>query len=124
ARGEVRRRPRRAGLHVERPARGDRGRAGARRLGGRRRAAHARPRLAAASRRPLTLLLEEREVAARAPAPEHRPAPLLGALRLPQRRRLLERAALRLLAAPLSRRPAASRTRLRYTRRGRRRTRR
>ena len=47
-------------------------------------------RLAAAPRRPLALLLEERQVAAGHRAPLRRSAGLLGALRLPQRRRLLE----------------------------------
>ena len=79
------------------PLAGARGRARARRLGGRRRAADARPRVAAPPGRPVALLLEEREVAARPRDPHQRPAGLLGALRLPQRRRLLERGAVRVL---------------------------
>ena len=66
---------------------------------GRRRAADGRARLAAAPGRPGQVLLEERQVAARTRAARPRPAGLLGALRLPQRRRSLARAALRLLAA-------------------------
>src|SRR5262249_7263340 len=88
---------RRARLHVEPAACGDRGRRRADRMGSRRRAADAGPRLAAQARRSVPLLLEERQVAARPGAPPQRPPRLLGALRLPQRRRLLERAALRLL---------------------------
>ena len=51
----------------------------------------ARPRLAAPARRPEPLLLEEREVAPRPRAPLDRRARLLGALRLPQRRRPLDK---------------------------------
>ena len=46
------------------------------------------PRLAGAAGRAVAVLLEEREVAARARAPRPRRARLLGALRLPQRRGL------------------------------------
>ena len=63
----------------------------------RRRAAHARPRLPAAPRRPAQVLLEERQVAPRDRAAPERPARLLGALRLQQRRRPLAGGALRLL---------------------------
>src|SRR4029079_12906023 len=59
--------------------------------------AGARPRLSAAARDPGQVLLEEREVAARDRAQLDRQARLLGALRLPQRRRSVERGALRLL---------------------------
>ena len=61
----------------------------------RRRAADTRPRLAAAPRRSRAVLLEERQVAARDRALPGRPARLLGALRLPQRRRSLAGAAIR-----------------------------
>src|SRR5207237_4730912 len=63
----------------------------------RRRAAGAGARLPAPARDSRQVLLEEREVAARDRALEHRPARLLGALRLPQRRRPLARRALRVL---------------------------
>src|SRR5439155_7065360 len=86
-----------ARLHVERPARGARRRERARRVGGRRRGVDARTRLAAAARRPEQVLLEERQVAARARAADDGSAGLLGALRLPQRGGLLEGRALRLL---------------------------
>src|SRR5919204_132371 len=66
--------------------------------------AHAGPRLAAPPRRPEPLLLEEREVAPWPRAPHHRPAGLLGAVRLPQRRGLLEGRALRLLGSRRGRR--------------------
>ena len=62
-----------------------------------RRAARARARLAAAARHPGQVLLEEREVAARDRALGDRQAGLLGALRLPQRRRPVRGGALRLL---------------------------
>ena len=64
----------------------------------RRRAAGARPRLPAAPRRAPQLLLEERQVAARHRARAPSTARLLGALRLPQRRRPLARRALRVLS--------------------------
>src|SRR5438105_978845 len=64
----VRPRPRRAGIHVQRPARGARRRACADRVGSRRGTIDAGPRLAASARRPVALFLEEREVAARARA--------------------------------------------------------
>src|SRR5205085_3978038 len=92
------RRPGRAGLHLERAAGRARGRALADRVRGRRRAADPRARLAAQARRPAAVLLEECEMAARDRADRRRPARLLGALRLPQRRGLLEGRALRLLS--------------------------
>src|SRR5205085_7172790 len=95
---------RRAGLHVEPPAGGARGGRRADRIRGRRRAARGRAWVAASPRRPEPLLLEEREVAPRPGAPYDRPARLLGAVRLPQRRGLLEGRALRLLA--LRRKPS------------------
>src|SRR5205085_5806438 len=104
----LRRRARRAGLHVQRAARGARGRERARRVRGRRRAADARARLAAPPGGAEPLLLEEREVAARARPPLDRPARLLGALRLPQRRELLERRALRLLDRASNIRPSSN----------------
>ena len=61
----IRARARGAGLHGERPARGAGGRRGPDRVGSRRCAARARPRLAASARRAVALLLEEREVAPR-----------------------------------------------------------
>src|SRR5204862_143137 len=61
------------------------------------RAPHARARLARAAARALEVLLEERQVAPRPRALPGRPARLLGAVRLPQRRRLLAGAALRVL---------------------------
>src|SRR5437763_5073273 len=94
-------RSRRAGIHVERAALTAPGGRVAGRLRGRRRAADARARLAAPPRRPATLLLEEREVAPRARADAHGSPRLLGALRLPQRRRLLERAAVWVLRSDL-----------------------
>src|SRR5439155_21074121 len=101
--GSGRPRARRAGLHVQRAARGNRGRRFASRLRGRRRAADAGPWLAAPPGRPDPLLLEERKVAPRARAPLHRRTGLLGALRLPQRRGLLEGGAVRVLGASLER---------------------
>ena len=74
-----------------------RGRRRAARHPRRRRAADARPRLAAAPRRPGQVLLEERQVAARHRALARRQARLLGALRLQQRRRPVEGGALRVL---------------------------
>src|SRR5947199_51101 len=56
-----------------------------------------RPRLARPPRHPHEVLLEEREVADGDRALVDRQARVLGALRLPQRRRLLERGALRVL---------------------------
>ena len=61
----LRRRARRAGLHRQHAARGDRGRERADRLRGRRRAAHAGPRRPVRLMVPVALLLEEREVADR-----------------------------------------------------------
>jgi hypothetical protein len=57
-----------------------------------------RPRLATATRRPFAVLLEERQVAARHRTSRCRPTRLLGALRLSQRRRLLEGTAVQLLS--------------------------
>ena len=68
-----------------------------------RRAARRRARLPAPARDPGQVLLEERQVAARDRALGGRPAGLLGALRLQQRRRPLERRAVRLLARPQQR---------------------
>ena len=59
--------------------------------------------MAAPSRRPWRVLLEEREVAPRDRAPLDRRARLLGALRLSQRRGPLEGAALRLLRRRITR---------------------
>ena len=56
-----------------------------------------RARLAAPARHPRQVLLEERQVAARDRAVRDRQAGLLGALRLPQRRRPVRGAALQLL---------------------------
>src|ERR671931_551398 len=94
----LRRRARRAGLYVERAA--DRARSGrlADRMGSRRGAARAGARLAVAARRRVALLLEEREVVEGPRASHHRPARILGTLRLPQRRRLPARTALLVLA--------------------------
>src|SRR5439155_25650592 len=61
-------------------------------------AAHPGPRLSGPALHPDEVLLEERQVAARNRALRRRQARLLGALRLPQRRRLLARGAVRLLA--------------------------
>ena len=63
----------------------------------RRRTAHARARRAAPARDPAQVLLEEREVAPRHRAHRRRPPRLLGAPRIPQRRRPLRGGALRLL---------------------------
>ena len=63
----------------------------------RRRAAHAGARRATPPRHPRQVLLEEREVAARNRAHRRRPARLLGALRVPQRRRPVRGGAIRLL---------------------------
>src|SRR6266542_7003818 len=90
----------RRGVHVEPPACGAGGRGGADRLRSRRRAAHARARVATAPDGAVALLLEERQVAPRARAAPRRRTRVLGALRLPQRRRLLERAAVQLLTNP------------------------
>src|SRR5262249_57996200 len=98
----LRDRARRAWVHVEPSARGDRIRRSADRLRGRRRAARTGPRLAASPDGAVALLLEEREVAARPGAASERPARLLGALRVPQRGRLLEGGEVRLLAVPSS----------------------
>ena len=87
-------RPLRAGLHRQPAARGPRRR---RRPPGRhlrRRAARAGARLPAPAARPEALLLEERQVDPRPRVPRPRPARLLGALRLQQRRRPLEGRAL------------------------------
>src|SRR5262249_51610837 len=86
-----------AGVHLERAAPVSRGRPGAPRDTRRRRAVVDRARRAAASPRPRPGLLEEREVAAWNRALGERPARLLGALRLPQRRRPLAGGALQLL---------------------------
>ena len=94
---ELRDRPRRAGLHGQLAAVGARGSARPARHARRRRAADAGARRPASPRRPRPVLLEEREVAARDRAPLRRPARLLGALRLPQRRRSLGGRAVRLL---------------------------
>src|SRR5262249_48357986 len=95
----LRPRSRGARVYVERAARSARGRRRAHRLGGGRRAADPRPRLAPPARDRFALLLEERQVAARPRAPHRRPARLLGAVRLPQRRGLPEGRALQLLSA-------------------------
>src|SRR5512133_446913 len=84
-------------LHRERAARRARRGERTRRVRGGRRAADSRARRAGTSRRPVPLLLEEREVAERHRARAVRPARLLGALRLPQRRRPLERGEVRVL---------------------------
>ena len=65
----------------------------------RRRAARARARLPAPPARPEALLLEEQQVDPRPRVPRPRPARLLGALRLQQRRRPLEGRALQRVAA-------------------------
>ncbi len=90
-------RARGAGLHRELAAERDRGRDGADRLRGRRRAADPGSRLAGAALRPVEVLLEERQVAARPRALGDGQAGLLGALRLPQRGGLLEGRAVRVL---------------------------
>ena len=83
-----------AGIHGERPGVVSRGRGRNARDARRRRAARARARLAAQARDPGEVLLEEREMASRDRAARHGRAGVLGALRLPQRRGSLERAAL------------------------------
>src|SRR5206468_9411303 len=83
------------------PARPVRGGGLADRLRGRRRAVARRARRTCAGSRSLTVLLEERQVAERARAFGRRPARLLGAVRLPQRRGSLERAEVRVLAGGL-----------------------
>ena len=94
----LRDRARRARLHRERPARGTRGRERARRLRGRRRAAR-RPSTAgpcgSSSRR--KYFWKSAKWLSGIELSRGRQAGLLGALRLPQRRRFLERGALRLL---------------------------
>src|SRR4051812_31023709 len=95
--GELRDRARGGRLHLKRPALLPRGPGRAARNARQRRAARARARLPAPARDPRQVLLEERQVAARHRALEHRPPRLLGALRLPQRRRPLAGGALRLL---------------------------
>src|SRR5439155_11649853 len=94
----VRDRARRARVHRQCPARSARGRARPRRLRGGRSAAHPGSRLSGPALHSDEVLLEERQVAARNRALRRRQARLLGALRLPQRRRLLARGAVRLLA--------------------------
>ena len=84
-------------LHRERPALVPRGGGRPPRDPRRRRAAHPGARLAAPARGPGEVLLEERQVAPRDRAPRHGSARLLGALRLPQRRRSLAGAALLVL---------------------------
>ena len=100
--GDARRQPRRAGLHRQPAARRPRRR---RRPPGRhlrRPAARTRARLPAPPGRPEEVLLEELEVDPRPRVPRPRPARLLGALRLQQRRRSLEgRALQRRLSAPI-----------------------
>src|SRR4051794_40630609 len=96
-RDERRVRPRvlRRRLHHEPPARGRPRRQGLGRVRVRRRAARARAWRPGASARPAPVLLEEREVAARARAAPGRHARVLGGLRLPQLRRPMARAAVR-----------------------------
>src|SRR5262249_16558341 len=74
-------------LHDEPAARGPARRAGLGRLRLRRRAARARARRPGAAPRPPPLLLEEREVGARARAARRGRTRVLGGLRLPQLRR-------------------------------------
>src|SRR5262249_7133116 len=69
----------------------------------RRRGARAGPRRPTAAPGAAALLLEEREVAARAPVPRPRPARLLGAPGVLEQRRPMEGGALRLLSAALRR---------------------
>src|SRR3954447_1049884 len=101
-RGRLRARVVRRRLHDQPPARGSDRRKGVDRLRVRRTAARARARRAGPAARFAPLLLEEREVGPRARAARPRRAWLLGALRLPQLRRPMERAALpgRLSAPP------------------------
>src|SRR5262249_41274311 len=93
----VRDRTRRGGGHLERavvvPRTGQRAAPNPRP----RRGARAPPRLSASARDPGQVLLEERQVAARHRAELDRQAGLLGAVRLQQRRRPVERGALRVL---------------------------
>src|SRR5207249_3083646 len=95
---QLRNRARRGGLHGQRADLVPRGRRCAARDPRRRRSADAGPRLPDPARDPRQVLLEERQVAARDRALLDRPPRLLGEVRLPQRRRPLARAALRLLA--------------------------
>ena len=74
-------------LHDESPARGSARRQGVGRHRVRRRAARARARRPGAAARAAPLLLEERQVGARARAPDRGRARLLGGLRVPQLRR-------------------------------------
>ncbi len=83
----LRRRARRAGLHRERAARCARGRRRAARVRGRRRAADAGARLAAAPGRPAKYFWKSAKWLRGLELARDRPARLLGALRLPQRRR-------------------------------------
>ena len=87
----LRRRLGRARLQRQRAAGLTRGRPRPPRDPRRRRAAHARPRLPPPPRRPGQVLLEERQVAQGHRASRPRPARLLGALRLLERRRPLDR---------------------------------
>src|SRR4051794_2176075 len=89
----VRRRLVRRRLHHEPPARGRHGREGVDRLRVRRRAAGGRARRPGAAARAAPVLLEERQVGARAHRRRARRARLLGGLRLPQLRRPVARAA-------------------------------
>ena len=95
---EVRRRARGAGLHGEPAAGRPRRRRRPARGHVRGRAARARARLPAAPDRPQALLLEGPQVDPRPGVHDRRPARLLGALRLQQRRRPVAGAALRRVA--------------------------
>ncbi|CAA9527245.1 MAG: hypothetical protein AVDCRST_MAG79-616, partial [uncultured Thermoleophilia bacterium] len=97
ARGALRHRPGRAGVHRQPAAREPLRRRRADRLGGRRRRTDARARLSRPPGGAQALLLEERQVARGDRADGRRPPGLLGGLRLPQRGRPVPRGALRLL---------------------------
>ena len=92
--GDARDRARRVRLHDERPARRHHHRRRDRRLRARRRTARTDPRWTGARRHPPPLLLEERQVGARARARGRRPSRVLGTERLPHVRRSVPRAAL------------------------------
>ena len=107
-RGRVPHRLVRRRLHDEPRARGRHRRQGLGRLRLRRRAARARARRPGAAARAAPVLLEEREVGARAHAHARRRAGLLGGRRLPQPRRPVARAAvLERLTSPRAGRLAA-----------------